>query len=172
MKAIILSLFLVVCSSFAASHAVLKNRDGKVLGEVNFMNKEKGLMVKGKLKGLNEGSTHAFHIHEKGKCEGNFKSAGSHFDPYKVNKHGSLMETSHAGDLGNIKVNSDGASVFEKYKRGIKETEKGGSDNKNKSYSIIGKSVIIHAKKDDLNSQPSGDAGERIACGIISYKKS
>jgi len=170
MKAIVLGLFLVASSSFAASHAVIKNRDGKVLGEINFMDKDKGLMVKGKLKGLDKSSTHAFHIHENGKCEDNFKSAGSHFDPYHIKKHGSLMETSHAGDLGNIKVNKDGASVFEKYKRGIKETEK--SADKKKAYTIIGKSVIIHAKADDLKSQPSGAAGERIACGIISYKKS
>lgn len=163
--------FLLSLFAHGKSHAIIKDRKGNTLGKVIFMNYENGLKITGKIKGLSKNSLHGFHIHEKGKCQGDFKTAGSHFDPYKISKHGSLTATSHAGDLGNIKTNSAGVAKFDKYKKGIKETEIGGENNENKTYSIIGKAVIIHAENDKFDPQPSGAAGERIACGVISYLK-
>ena len=109
--------------------------------------------------GLKPGTVHGHHVHETGKCEGpDFKSAGEHFNPTE-NKHGGPASgASHMGDLGNLVADKKGVAKSEVIIR---------STNTEALSQYVGKSVIIHAKPDDMVTQPSGDSGDRIACGII-----
>ena len=133
----------------------------KVNGSMVFIKKSYGFDVLAVVENLSPG-LHGFHIHEYGNCSGkDAKSAGGHFNPGKT-KHGHIEKgESHPGDFGNIFAGSDGRATF--YLPYFKE-EVGLKDIN----SIIGKSVVIHADPDDLSSQPSGNAGKRVACGIIS----
>jgi Cu-Zn family superoxide dismutase len=106
---------------------------------------------------------HAIHVHETGKCEGDFKSAGGHFNP-EGHKHGILMEGgAHAGDLPNIHIPESGSLRVEFFAPRLALAE----DSKNTVFDSDGSTVIIHQGVDDYKSQPSGEAGGRIACGII-----
>lgn len=111
------------------------------------------------VQGLKPGSVHGHHVHETGKCEGpDYKSAGEHFNPTANHHNGPAAEKKHAGDLGNLVANEKGEAKSEVIiESDISDPLKG----------YIGKSVIIHAKADDLQTQPSGNSGDRIACGII-----
>lgn len=137
----------------------LKGHEG-ISGTVTFQALEgsgKGVKVIADFIGLKEGK-HGFHIHEKGVCEGDGTSAGAHFNPLNK-KHGApANEDRHMGDMGNIEADSSGRAHLEYVDTTIE------LDGPN---SIIGKSVILHEKEDDLHTQPSGDAGGRVACGII-----
>jgi Cu-Zn family superoxide dismutase len=117
------------------------------------------------LTGLPPNSTHGFHVHEKGDLSApDLSSAGAHWDPAKTNKHGAPGDDHvHAGDLGNVKSDSNGNAKMKMKMEGM--TISGGDNG------VVGKSVIVHAKADDLKSQPSGDAGGRVAGGVIEMKK-
>lgn len=112
--------------------------------------------------GLASGSLHGFHIHETGECDasGGFQSAGGHFAP-DGNDHGFFVETGfHAGDMPNIQATELGdvrASVFNHAVTLAEDAPNG----------ILGRAIVIHANFDDYTSQPSGAAGDRIACGVI-----
>lgn len=108
--------------------------------------------------------THGFHIHEKGVCEApDFKSAGGHFNPTNA-KHGfKHPEGPHAGDLPNIVVKEDGTVRA----AGVNDMVTLIKGKKNSLLGNDGTALMIHAKPDDYKSQPSGDAGDRIACGVI-----
>jgi len=121
---------------------------------------ENGIELRGKITGLSPGS-HGFHIHENGACSGaGAQGAGGHFAP-DGNPHGSPdspPSRHHAGDLGNIVADQSGEAVV-----AISDAEIGvvGPD------SVLGRSIIVHAREDDLTSQPAGAAGPRVACGVI-----
>lgn len=139
--------------------AVLKPTEGnKVTGNVQFIQLDKGIRVVAKIEGLTPGD-HGFHVHEFGDCSApDATSAGGHFNPSK-NLHASPDDLPrHVGDLGNIFADADGKATYDR----IDFTIKFSGD-----HSIIGKSVIIHEKKDDFVSQPTGNAGARVACGVI-----
>ncbi|KZE37789.1 superoxide dismutase [Bhargavaea cecembensis] len=108
--------------------------------------------------------THAFHVHEKGSCEApDFESAGGHYNPGGT-EHGKDSENGpHAGDFDNIEVGEDGTAKVEFDTDQISLQE----DADNTLFTEEGTSLVIHAGADDYTSQPSGDAGERIACGVI-----
>lgn len=126
---------------------------------IDFQKMDKGIKVVAEVSGIKPGSVHGFHIHEKGECKGpDFKSAGGHLNPYKHTHNSPAAMTKHLGDMGNLIANENGVAKTEV----IIPEEEG-----LKLESIIGKAVILHAKPDDLNSQPSGNAGDRIACGVI-----
>ncbi|WP_348773432.1 superoxide dismutase family protein [Halobacillus litoralis] len=141
----------------------LNDRDGNEVGSAELEQKNGGVNIKLSASALPEG-THGFHIHEKGVCEApDYKSAGGHFNPTDVS-HGSDSEDGpHAGDLNNIDIHEEGNAEEEVMADMV--TLKEGQDN-----SLLGgdgTSLVIHAGADDQKSQPSGDAGERIACGVI-----
>jgi Cu-Zn family superoxide dismutase len=129
-----------------------------VSGTVTFAKVAEGVRVVADVQGLTKGK-HGFHIHEFGDCsspDGN--SAGSHFNPHSKNHGSPDADNRHAGDMGNIEVDANGKGHLEYLDKSI-ELEGSGS--------IIGKSVIVHANEDDLKTQPTGNAGGRLACGVI-----
>lgn len=142
----------------------LKDRDENDVGTAKLQQEGESVTIKISASDLPEG-THGFHIHEKGSCEApDFKSAGGHFNPTDAS-HGTNSEDGpHAGDLPNIDVSEDG-TVEEEVTADMVTLKKG------QDHSLLGSegtSLVIHAKADDKESQPSGDAGDRIACGVIS----
>lgn len=116
-----------------------------------------------KASGLKKNEVHGLHIHEGTLCEGpDFKSAGGHFNPHKK-EHGSPSQQSHAGDLGNIEGGKKG-----KFEARVTLTQVQVASGE---MGILGRSLILHAKADDLKTQPSGDSGDRVGCALINLKK-
>ena len=115
------------------------------------------MIIEADIQGLSPGR-HGFHIHEFGDCGNNAKSAGGHFNP-TGQKHGpGMLMDSHSGDLGNLVADGGG------YAHGVFETEHLSFKGAN---SVLGLSLVVHADPDDFVTQPSGNSGERIACGLI-----
>lgn len=142
----------------------LENAEGEVVATANLTQADGGVHIVLDVDGLPEG-THGFHVHEKGVCEPpDFESAGGHYNPTNM-KHGKLHpEGPHAGDFDNIEVDKNGKAHVE-FTTNQVTLEKG---QENTLYTDEGTSLVIHADPDDYKSQPSGNAGERIACGVIS----
>lgn len=168
MKRILSALILAAGLSTAAqaekfATAELIDNDGKAVGKIGLaQTKSEGVWLNIDIQKLPAGA-HAFHIHETGKCEGDFKSAGGHFDPTD-NKHGAMTEGGdHAGDLPNIHVSDNGSLKQEVFAKAV-TLEKGVG---NSLFDEDGSAFVIHAGADDYESQPSGAAGARIACGVI-----
>jgi Cu-Zn family superoxide dismutase len=144
--------------------AILKPTKGnKVSGTVTFVREAdgNGVRIKAEIKGLSPGK-HGFHLHEKGDCSApDASSAGGHFNPANV-AHGAPTATPHhGGDFGNITADKDGNAKLDMVSRDLSFE----GDN-----SVIGHAVIVHSKADDLKSQPSGDAGDRVSCGVVDAK--
>lgn len=132
-------------------------------GVIEFTESNGEVSVVTKVDGLTTGA-HGFHIHETGDCsKADFTSAGGHFNPGKMN-HGALhADPSHAGDLGNL--------VADKSMKAYTTIKLNGVTLGEGPNSIIGKAVIIHKDTDDYKTQPTGNAGGRIACGVIELVK-
>ncbi len=141
---------------------VMKGPDGADLGMIEVTSTPLGLLLKANLRGLPDG-THAFHIHEKGVCDGDFSSAGGHYNP-DGKSHGFLAENGpHAGDMTNF-VAANGTAEFEEFNAMVTLAGAKGPLN-----DADGSAIVIHSGADDYLSQPSGAAGDRIACGVV-YK--
>ncbi len=120
-----------------------------------------GLLISAQIDGLPGGKWHGFHIHEGGECdaEGGFESAGGHFNPTDAD-HGYLVESgSHAGDMPNQYVPEDGTLRTRVHNPNVSLD--------GEEPSVRGRTLMVHADPDDYTSQPSGNAGERIACAVI-----
>ncbi|MUV38182.1 Superoxide dismutase [Lentibacillus sp. JNUCC-1] len=142
----------------------LNNGDGDSVGTAMLEEKSDGVLVTLEGENLPKG-THAFHIHEKGQCEApDFKSAGGHFNPEDTNHGYDDPEGPHAGDMPNIVVGEDG-TVTQSFLAKDVTLEEGDDLSLMKEE---GTSLVIHEGADDGKSQPSGDAGDRLACGSIS----
>lgn len=154
---------LIAKTSFAASAtAVIEGTSGdsEIFGWASFEDTEEGLLIEAEIFGAPEGR-HGFHIHEVGSCEDSGNAAGGHFNP-KGHDHGSVvddgLEKAHAGDLGNIEINEEGDGFLELVLPGLSvETA---------PFNVGGRALILHEREDDF-SQPTGNAGSRIACGLI-----
>jgi Cu-Zn family superoxide dismutase len=142
--------------------ATLKNAEGKDVGTAELSQLPAGVLITLSLKGVPPGE-HAFHVHGTGKCEPPFTSAGGHFNP-DSKKHGLMAAAGHhAGDMPNLHIPADGTLSVEVVNDSV-TLEKG---KPNSLYGPNGTALIIHAGKDDYKSDPTGEAGGRIACGIV-----
>lgn len=133
---------------------LLPTKGNKVRGVLRLVQQGEDLKVLGRMRNLTPGK-HGFHIHQFGDLRDAVagKSAGGHFNPTGV-EHGT-PEMGHVGDLGNIEANEDGVAKVDKI---IKDT---------KLHFVLGRSFVVHADPDDLESQPSGNAGPRVALAVI-----
>lgn len=140
----------------------LENNEAKAVGEAKLLQTPHGVFIRLQLSNGTPG-THAFHIHEIGKCDPpDFTSAGGHFNP-SGKKHGILNpEGKHGGDLPNIHVPESGTLTVETV-----ATQVSLKEGDNKLFDENGSALVIHAGPDDYHTDPAGDAGKRIACGVI-----
>lgn len=134
-----------------------------VTGEADFTEKKGGVEISIEIKGAKPGQ-HGVHLHDKGDCSApDASSAGGHFNP--DNKaHGSpTVDPHHAGDFGNITVNKKGSGKLKLTVKGL--TVAPGPN------SVVGHALVIHADTDDLKTQPAGNSGARVACGVVQASK-
>lgn len=156
-------------SALAQEHAGQKaiavisaTQGNKTAGKVVFTSTADGVHVVAELTGLEPG-THGFHIHEFGDISStDGMSTGGHFNPHAAKHAGPKDADHHAGDMGNIEADKSGAGKLE---LDLKGTHLEGPDG------IIGHAVVVHAKADDLKTQPSGNAGPRVGVGVIGAAK-
>ena len=146
-------------------HAVLYFADGRPAGTAQLVAAGDGVSVVATLSGFPAG-THAVHLHTTGKCEGpGFTSAGGHLNP-AMHQHGKDNPMgAHMGDLPNVEVGADGGASFKVTLPGAKDMVLADI------YDADGTAIMVHEKADDLKSQPSGDAGGRLAVGVIGVAK-
>ncbi len=144
----------------AAVADVKPTQGNTVSGKVQFKQESSDVRVKVDLAGLAPGSQHGFHVHERGDCSApDAMSAGGHFNPDGVG-HGSYAQPPHhAGDLPNL-IADDKGEVHTSFEVTYLTVGSGGTD-------VAGRSVIIHRDPDDFKSQPAGNSGPRLACGVI-----
>jgi Cu-Zn family superoxide dismutase len=135
--------------------------DSKVKGTVTFTRTAQGMHVQGEVTGLTPGK-HGFHVHEFGVWNEDGMATGGHFNPTGAPHAGHDSPQRHVGDMGNIEADVDGKATID-------------LDDMQMSFeganSILGRGLVVHAKADDLKSQPSGDAGGRLAVAIIGVAK-
>lgn len=140
--------------------AMMRDSTGADLGQVTLTETPQGLQVSGQLRGVPAGE-HGFHIHTTGSCEPTFEAAGGHWNPTNAQHGFDAQGGPHFGDMRNITVGPDGTITAQ-------GTTPGGTlTGQNALLDADGAAVMIHAGPDDYSSQPSGDAGGRIACGVV-----
>jgi superoxide dismutase, Cu-Zn family len=153
---------LQVPAAAQTAHAALKDAHGQDVGTVDLIETSSGVLLKLAVNGLKPGE-HAVHIHAIGKCEPPFESAGGHFNP-ATKKHGLLVpQGPHAGDMPNLHVLESGEVNIEILNPTI-TLEK---DKPNSVLGPDGTAIVIHAGVDDYKSDPAGNAGGRVVCGVI-----
>ena len=142
--------------------AQLRDRDGKVIGSITLTETPQGVLLTGDLTGLPPGP-HGFHFHAVGRCEPPFTSAGGHFNPDNK-KHGFLdAGGAHAGDLPNLHAPADGKAVADAIASGLLTLSGGARGLLDQD----GTAIVIHARADDYRTDPAGESGDRIVCGIV-----
>jgi Cu-Zn family superoxide dismutase len=150
-------------STVTKAIAVLSPTKGStVRGIVTFEVVKGGVRVVASISGLTPGK-HGFHIHEFGDCSSDDgMAAGAHFDPTAMPHSDPMSNRRHVGDLGNVEADQDGNARLDSVDSMLQF--KGPT-------SILGRAVIVHEKEDDLKTQPTGNAGGRLACGVIGAAK-
>jgi len=135
----------------------------KVSGTVTFTEVADGVQIQAEITGLTPGN-HGFHVHQFGDCSAaDASSAGAHFNPTNKPHAGPDAVERHVGDMGNIEADASGSAKLDYVDHHISVA--------NDKESVIGRSVVVHVKADDLKSQPAGDSGARVACGVIGIAK-
>jgi superoxide dismutase, Cu-Zn family len=152
---------LVGTAEARSAKAELRDAAGQKVGEATLDQTRDGVRIVATFTGLPPGP-HGFHIHEVGKCEAPFEAAGGHFNP--TGKQHGLQNPAgpHAGDLPNIQVPANGRVRIEAVAKGVRLD--------GKSANLLdgdGAALVVHAAADDYTSDPAGNSGERIACGVI-----
>jgi Cu-Zn family superoxide dismutase len=157
-----LGLGLPAIADAQSARAQLKDAQAKVVGTATLSEVPGGVRITLRVNGLKPGE-HGFHIHEVGKCEPpDFTSAGAHFNPY--GKHHGLANPDgpHAGDFPNLKVGANGTGSLATSDSLVTLKE-----GLNSLFRAGGTSLIIHVDPDDEKTDPAGNSGARVACGVI-----
>lgn len=142
---------------------LISKSGSKVKGTVEFNQVGNSVTLKISATGLKSNSAHGFHIHEFGDCSSeDATTAGDHFAGRSPTHGAPHSDAHHSGDLGNLQADAQGK---------VEKEETFSFLKLHGPESILGRAVVIHEKADDLKSQPSGDAGKRIACGVIGISK-
>ena len=135
-------------------------------GTVTFHEDGSGVHLVAELAGVDTPGKHGFHVHETGECSHgtdgkHFTSAGGHFNPTNAEHACPPTEPRHAGDLGNIEVGANGSGRMEMSTTGLSLSGPN---------SVVGKAILLHAGEDDCKTQPTGNSGDRIACGVVTMQ--
>ncbi len=143
----------------ATAMAVLRNAEGKTVGTAKFEQVDGVVLLNAEVMSVERDGPHGFHVHEVGECvPPDFKAAGGHFNPMGTPHACPPSPERHAGDFGNIEI-ADGVGRLEIPSELVTVTPG--------ETSVVGRAVILHAGIDDCVGQPTGDAGSRLACGVI-----
>ena len=160
------ALSLVACQSMEqgtgqkASASLYSRSGSQAKGEVTFVWQGSDVIINGKFTGLKPNSEQGFHVHEKGDCSApDAMSAGGHFNPDTKNHGMPNSDMNHAGNMPNIKSDANGNATYTAKLNGF--AVKTGANG------VLGRSVVVHRDPDDYKSQPAGNSGPRIACGLI-----
>jgi Cu-Zn family superoxide dismutase len=138
----------------------MRDANGRALGTLSVTEAANGITVAGRLTGLPPGA-HAIHLHTIGKCEPPFTSAGGHWNPTNRQHGRDNPQGPHLGDLPNITVSADSSASVDVASPG------GALRGANGLLDDDGAAVVVHAKADDNRTDPAGNAGDRIACGVL-----
>lgn len=148
-------------ASNAATVVMAGTKDSPVRGELRLTESDGGVDIIGEIAGLTVGSEHGFHVHEHGDCSApDASSTGEHLNPANVRHGGPGAAEKHLGDIPNIKANEQGRADVKLRIAGATLRD-GGPNN------LVGKAFVVHAMADDYKSQPAGNSGDRIACGVV-----
>lgn len=134
-----------------------------VKGGITLVNQGSAVALRGEITGLAPGKEHGFHVHQVGECSlPDFTSAGEHFNPTSDPHGGPKSTARHLGDIPNVKADDNGRALVDVTAEGVTLVDKDGAPT-----AILGKALIVHAMADDYKTQPSGNSGARVACGVI-----
>ena len=149
-------------STAQQAEANLASASGSLVsGKLTVRPSSDGVRVTGEVGGFKPGSSHGFHIHEKGDCSAaDASSAGGHFNPTGQPHGRALHGAHHAGDSDNLTADANGVAKIDTHVTGVSLGGGAGND-------IAGRAFVVHAAPDDYSSQPAGNAGARVACGVI-----
>jgi Cu-Zn family superoxide dismutase len=148
----------------ATARAELRNARGDRVGSATLQDTAEGVKLSATFNDLPPGE-HAFHVHAVGRCEPPFESAGGHFNPTQQQHGRDNPQGPHAGDMPNIEVSERKPATIEIVLRGVTL-----DSGPNRLRDGDGASLVVHERADDYTTDPSGNAGARIACGVISER--
>ncbi|HKU15685.1 MAG TPA: superoxide dismutase family protein [Steroidobacteraceae bacterium] len=144
-----------------AAVQVAPTQGSTVTGSLALASSPQGVHITGSIQGLKPDAEFGFHIHEKGDCSApDASSAGAHFNPTQAQHGNPTSGTHHAGDMLNIRSNGEGVAQ-------VDVTAAGTTLHGDPSSDVMGKAVVVHESPDDYTTQPSGNSGKRLACGVI-----
>jgi Cu-Zn family superoxide dismutase len=140
---------------------VAPTQGNTVTGSLALTGTPQGVHITGAIQGLKPDAEFGFHIHEKGDCTApDGSSAGGHFNPTQSQHGNPTAPAHHAGDMPNVKSNDEGVAQVDVTAAGTSLHGDPGTD-------VMGKAIVVHESADDYTTQPSGNSGKRVACGVI-----
>lgn len=148
--------------SIGAKAQLKPTRGNSVAGTLNLTAEKSGVRIAGLVEGLKPTSEQGFHVHEKGDCSApDANSAGAHFNPTSQ-PHGNPKTGGprHLGDMVNLRADAQGTAK-------VDTVIDGATLNTGRPNDFVGKAIVVHQKPDDYTSQPAGNSGDRVACGVI-----
>jgi superoxide dismutase, Cu-Zn family len=149
-------------ASAGATASLAPTQGQKASGALMLMTEGSGIHITGTVSGLTPNGEFGFHIHEKGDCSApDASSAGGHFNPTHAQHGNPQGDAHHAGDMLNAKSDAQGMAQ-------VNTTAAGVTLGSGQPDDVVGKAIVMHEKPDDYQSQPAGNSGARIACGVIS----